>query len=153
MSDRAVFWFAVACWIVGAYFTNARADTWITPGAVSYHLERTQDDGASWNETNYGLGVEHELSDKVAIMVGAYRNSLDAWTRYAMVQYTPLQVGPVRLGAMVGVADGYGQGIQPALAPVATIEGKRFGVNVSFIPEVESLKTAAVFAVQLKWRL
>lgn len=152
MSDRAVFWIAIACGIVGLYATNARADTWITPGAVSYHLERKQDNGKRWNETNYGVGIENELSEKLAVMLGVYRNSIDRWSHYAMAQYTPIALGPARFGAMVGVVDGYGRGIMPAIAPVATIEGRRIGVNVSFVPAVERLKTAGVVAVQFKWR-
>lgn len=152
--DKLVFWTAIACLATSMCIGKAKAESqlWVTPGAVSYHVERTQDNGQRWNETNYGLGVEYEVSPQTAVMIGVYRNSLDRWTHYALVQYTPIVFGPVRFGAMVGAVDGYSSNVDPALAPVATIEGKRFGLNVSFVPKVEALKTASVVAVQFKFR-
>lgn len=156
MKDRLVFVAAVACGAAGLLAGHcARAENWITPGAVSYHFERTQGNGERWNETNYGLGLEHEFSPGVAVMAGVYRNSIDRWSKYAMLQWTPLALGQyVRAGVMVGTVDNYrmnGGDFIAAAAPVVTIEGARFGLNLSAVPKIRD-KTSAAVAVQFKVR-
>lgn len=127
-------------------------EVWINAGSVSWHPDRD----AKFNERNFGLGLEYKLDERYALVGGVYRNSVHCITRYAGVAYTPIQFGPVRLGALAGLADGYPEmrdgRVAPVFAPVMTIEGKRVGINFMFVPPVSS-NVSTAFAMQLKLRL
>jgi Ni/Co efflux regulator RcnB len=124
---------------------------WATPGAVSYHLTHRE---RNHNETHYGFGVEYQHSAAGAAMLGVYRNSQDRWSRYALYQWTPVAVSKyLRVGAQAGVVDGYrNKGISPVVIPTASIETRRHGLNVSFIPANDAANNAAAITLQYKAR-
>ena len=128
-----------------------QAQLWINVGGFSYHLERDQ----RFNEKNAGFGLEWRTSDEVAYMAGLYRNSVGKNTQYVALNWQPWQIGPVRLGAAWGVMNGYPSishgGSFFAALPIASMEGKRFGVNLGFIPKLGKVQSAVV--LQFKWRL
>lgn len=122
---------------------------WINAGSISHHLDRKYD----YNERNYGLGLEYKLDARRSLFAGAYKNSMFRLTRYAGMSYTPFQLGPARIGVVVGVADGYREmrngGFFPAISPVISVEGERFGVNILVIPSIASNVSNAL-ALQFK---
>lgn len=63
--------------------------------------------GREWNERNGGLGIRHTFSDTWSVQAGAYRNSVDRTTVYAVANYTPVQFGALRVGGFAGVGSGY----------------------------------------------
>ncbi len=124
---------------------------WVNLGGFSHHMD--QDKG--YNENNVGMGVEYQLRPRVALMAGAFNNSLSRTTAYAAANWLPLSLGGWKLGAALGVMNGY-PGIArggPFLAalPMATYEGTRFGVNLGVIPTLN--KVDGAFVIQLKVRL
>lgn len=133
------------------------SSTWIQFGGISHHAQRHR----GFNEQNWGIGIEHKLSrdnpiaigDDSSIAVGMYRNSIRQTSNYAFYQWKPLHVGPVDIGVMVGVVDGYklrdGKPI-PAVLPTASIEGKHLGVNFMCVPQMKEI--SAVCAMQFKVR-
>lgn len=127
------------------------ANLWATPGGVSYHLTHRE---RNHNEVNGGFGIEYQHSDARATMLGVYRNSQDRWSRYALYQWTPVAMGKyVRVGAQGGLVDGYRKlGVTPVIVPTASIETRRYGLNVSFLPEVKSANNAAAITLQFKAR-
>jgi len=139
---------STACYGQGSLTESQRA--WVTPGAISYHTDRA----ARYNERNTGFGVEYEASDKLAYMVGQYHNSIRNTTQYAMVQYTPVMLSErVRLGVMAGAVNGYSirdGGWFPMALPVATVEYRHFGVNLSAAPVIPG--GGLVVAAQFKFR-
>lgn len=141
--------------------TTARADeaapaatspeVWINIGGFSRHFDRS----SQYNEKNFGFGIEWRHSAEVAVMAGVYDNSLGKPSQYAAVNWQPWQIGPVKLGAALGVLNGY-PGIERggtffAALPMASIEGKRFGINLGLIPSMKNVDGAVL--LQFKIRL
>lgn len=127
------------------------AQLWLNAGGFSWHFKRPN----TYDESNRGLGIEYRTSAEIAFMVGGYRNSVRRNTAYATVNWQPWSVGGLKLGAAVGVMNGYpmfNQGNTFLMAlPMATYEGRRFGVNLGLVPPVKNLK--GLVSVQFKLRL
>lgn len=139
--------------IILAISESACADessTWLQLGAASYHFDRDQ----HYNEINAGLGIEHQFNARHSLAAGFYRNSERNTSYYAVYGYTPIELGPVKLGALAGAANGYsahdGKWF-PVILPVATAQIGRAGVNVTVIPPITE-KIDGGIAVQFKWR-
>lgn len=149
----------VLLFLLGAGLTAADAHAqesrasklWVTPGAVSYHLNRDK----GYNEVNYGIGLEYRAGTDFSLALGQYKNSIGRTSHYALVGYTPWHpASNVRVGALVGVVDGYqvhGGQIMPALIPVVAIEFRHVGVNISVVPPFRD-KVDGALAVQFKFR-
>lgn len=144
----------VAAFVSAAAFSAEPADppsNWLHLGAVSYHVNRA----ANYNEINPGLGIEHQFNARHSLSAGAYYNSERRTTVYALYGYTPLRIGPVKIGVLAGLANGYSGHdgkFFPVALPVAMIERGRFGVNFTIIPSIRE-KVDGGLAVQFKIRL
>lgn len=129
-----------------------RPELWVNAGGISRHFDRTK----NFNERNEGLGVEYRWRDDASVMLGQYRNSMRDTTHYAALNYQPLQFGPLKVGASIGVMDGYrlmrNGGNFFAALPMVTYEGERFGVNVGVIPNVPSKHVDGCVLVQIKFK-
>src|SRR5439155_1496549 len=113
----------------------------------SYHTDRS----VKHNERNFGLGLEHDVSDNVRVIGGFYKNSDWRETVYAAIAWTPVRFGPVRFGGLAGVATGYDHPITPAAALLLQVEGKDIGLNLMAIPRISPDKPG-VIGLQLKAR-
>ena len=127
------------------------AQVWLNMGGFSRHFDRQ----AGHNENNLGLGIEYRTGPEIAYMAGSYRNSVRKNTQFAAVNWQPWTTGGFKLGAAVGVMNGYpamnrGGNFFAAL-PMATYEGRRFGINVGLIPSMKDVDGAVV--VQFKLRV
>lgn len=95
--------------------TACASDVWsLQLHGLSWHAKpRAEFDstGREWNERNVGLGIRHTFSDTWSVQAGAFRNSVDRTTVYAVANYTPVQFGGVRAGVFGGVVTGYPAGI------------------------------------------
>jgi hypothetical protein len=123
---------------------------WVNVGGFSRHFARNR----GYNESNFGLGVEYRFNPELSVMAGTYYNSVRHTTTYAAVTWQPYALGSWKFGASVGVMDGYpaisGGGTFFAAVPMATYEGKRFGVNLGVIPSTGKVDGALI--VQFKVR-
>lgn len=119
---------------------------WLTATVRSYHLDRQ----TRHNEANYGLGVECRFAGSLSVSAGQYTNSRWKTSSYATANYTPLQIGPVKLGASAGAVTGYTMHYTPLFAPTAVIEGKTWGANLLAIPPFDG--GSWVFGLQVKRR-
>jgi hypothetical protein len=129
-----------------------RSEFWLDTGFATYHLQQDKD----LNGRNPGVGAEYRFSSTAAVTAGHFYNSDRKHSSYAGVIYQPFAIGPVRLGAVLGGFNGYPKmrdgGWFPALIPVATIEYKRIGVNLGFIPTYKDRLYGGI-SVQLKLKL
>lgn len=123
---------------------------WVNLGGFSRHF--ASDKG--YNENNLGLGLEYRTSPEIAYMAGAYYNSVRKTTSYAAVNWQPWQLGPVKLGAALGVMNGY-----PSLAnggsffaalPMASVEGRHFGINFGVVPSMGKVDGAVILQFKLR---
>lgn len=132
-------------------FEDRSSEVWLNVGGFSRHFSRNK----GYNESNLGLGVEYRTSPEISYMAGAYYNSVRKTTSYAAVNWQPLSIGPLKLGAAIGVMDGYPSmasgGTFFAAMPLATWEGKRYGINFGVIPSIGKVDGAVI--VQFKLRV
>jgi hypothetical protein len=129
---------------------------WLNPGVYSRHFDR----GRDLREANVGIGAELLLADEHLVHAGSFINSDRRRSRYAAYQWRPLHPEVlglrVNLGVSIGAFDGYPRYRDgawfPAALPVASVEGRRLGVNVFLVPTIRDRLHGAV-AVQFKVRL
>ena len=126
-------------------------EIWLNVGGFSRHFDRSN----RYNERNFGFGIEWRTSEQFAFMAGVYDNSLSKHSQYAAVNWQPWSLGPVKLGAALGVMNGYPSlkrgGTFFAALPMASIEGRRFGINLGLIPSMKNVDGA--FMLQFKLRV
>ena len=126
-------------------------ELWLNVGGFSRHFNRQ----ANHNENNVGLGLEYRTGSDLSFMAGSYHNSVRKNTTYAAVNWQPLSMGAFKLGAAVGLMNGYPAmnrgGTFFAALPMASYEGRRFGVNLGLIPSMKDVNGAVI--LQFKVRL
>ncbi|WP_332743200.1 hypothetical protein [Hydrogenophaga sp.] len=130
---------------------ESSSQLWLNVGGFSRHFKRQN----GYNENNLGLGLEYRTSPEVSFMAGSYYNSVHKNTTYAAVNWQPWTLGPFKIGAAVGLMDGYPSmnrgGNFFAALPMASYEGRRFGINVGLIPSIKNVDGAVI--VQFKVRV
>ena len=129
--------------------TSGRAEDWAVSTVRSYHIERKD-----YEESNLGLGIETDLSQRLRLSVGVYRNSERRDSAYGVLVYCPLSLryGSWRGCGLAGGVTGYSESIAPLAGGVLSYEGKRYGVNVIWFPNKRGDFTEGVLAFQLKKR-
>jgi len=144
----------------GVHAQSGQAGTspqvWLNAGAYSHHFNRDK----NFRENNTGFGAEVWFRDDHALMAGTFMNSDDERSRYAAYQWRPLHWQPagIRIGAGItlGAFDGYPRyrngGWFPAALPVVSVEYKRVGVNLLFVPTIPDRLDGAI-SIQLKLRV
>lgn len=128
------------------------SEFWLNPGFYSYHFEKNK----QLNDSNFGLGGEYRFSTVNSLAAGVYKNSEWHTSHYVDWVWQPIALGPVRLGAAIGVIDGYPRvnkgGWFPAVVPVASFEYKRVGANVVLIPTYKD-KLYGSLSLQVKFKV
>jgi hypothetical protein len=129
--------------IVGAltFQKPAHSADWLVITMSSYHAEPDR----GYNEKNWGLGLEHDLTDNWRVSAGTYRNSLRRQTIYVGAVYHPLRIGPVHVGMAVMAGTGYAPGnrLRAVVFPTLSYEAATWGLNLYPL-------TADVVGVQFK---
>ena len=141
---------AALAFLVQAQHGTRAADTWIAASVASYHFDRAP----NYNERNWGIGLEHGVMPDVRLVAGSYENSFYRSSAYAGATWTPLRVGPARLGFVGGVIDGYSWNhgrFFPMAAPWLVLEREGFGVNMLYVPRFAD--NPGVLGFQIKFRL
>jgi hypothetical protein len=127
-------------------------ELWLNAGMHSYHYDKSQ----SFNNNNVGFGAEYQFSSVASVTVGGFKNSDSSHSNYAGIFWQPLSISLIRVGLAGGGFNGYSStnngGWFPAVFPVATIEWRRIGANVFFIPTVGDRVHGAI-SLQLKLKV
>jgi len=141
--------------LLSAGLARAELDTsrlWVNAGFYSAHF----DTGKGLRNANPGLGFEYKLDDTWSATAGRFINSDNAKSSYIGAYYQPWTVSGIKLGVVGGAFNGYPKAFNggwfPAVIPVATWEGERFGLNVALVPPLKDRLYGAV-SFQLKLRL
>lgn len=131
--------------------SSNRGQFWVNLGGMSQHFENA----SRFNQQNFGFGIEYQVDPRRYLVLGGYHNSVRKETRYVGGAWMPLAVGPVKLGVIAGVADGYPKmrngGFFPIALPVVSVETKHVGANFVIMPSVAD-KVSGCVALQLKYR-
>lgn len=129
---------------------------WLTPGMYSLHFNRNK----GLRNANPGVGIEVNWAPDYAVFAGTYINSNNARSRYVAGAWRPLHGHFLGLEVSAGVVgaliDGYPHyrhgGWFVAPLPVVSLEGRRFGVDLSLIPTLPGRVDGAL-SFQFKLRL
>ncbi len=128
------------------------SEFWVNAGMYSYHFQKDK----GLNNSNPGVGLEYRFSNVSSLTLGGYYNSDRKTSHYAGIYWQPLAIGSVRLGAAIGGFDGYpkmhGGGWFAAIIPTASVDYKRVGLNLFFIPTYKD-KLYGALSFQLKVRV
>jgi len=123
---------------------------WLNVGGFSRHFDRNR----GFNEHNFGLGIEYRTSPSLSYMAGSYYNSVRKNTTYAAVNWQPWSVGSLKVGAAIGLMNGYpamnSGGHFFAALPMASYEGRRFGVNLGLIPSIKNIDGAVILQFKVR---
>lgn len=115
---------------------SSAGELWGAINLTSYHVNAHR----NYNSRNFGGGLEYQLTDDIALMAGAYRNSFDKESAYALASYSPIPMLGARLGIAAGTVTGYsGRNhghAAPAIAVILRMEGERVGANIMVMPPV-----------------
>ena len=128
---------------------SGRADNWLTGTVRSYHLERRD-----YEESNLGLGVETDVSQRIRLALGFYRNSERRDSFYGAAVYCPISTRYQnwRICGLAGGVTGYNEAIAPLAGAVLSYESREWGANLLILPNKRGDFTAGVVALQLKHR-
>lgn len=115
---------------------------------VSYHL------GGGYNNINPGIGFEYRLRDRFHVGAGAYYNSMEAPSVYALAGFETSGKKRLGVGIEAGVITGYNESIVPAAMPYLRLGSRngRLNVKLDVLPPVPDL-TPLVVTCQLRLRL
>lgn len=135
----------------------ARADfdtsrLWVNAGFYSAHWDTDK----GLRNANPGLGVEYKLDSTWSATAGRFINSNNAHSSYVGAYYQPWTVAGIKLGVVGGAFNGYPKAFNggwfPAVIPVASWEGERFGLNLALVPPLKDRLYGAL-SFQFKVRL
>ena len=121
---------------------------------LSYHMGEgyiEQGQPKAYNALNLGAGIRYQFNGDWAVQAGAYRNSYYRTSAYAAADYTPFEVGGLRLGASVGLVTGYPRLREGRAAPFGGLSIRKDfeSVNVILRGIPPCAKTSGVLALEL----
>lgn len=149
---RALLAMALLLAAGGAHADFDSSRLWLNAGFYSAHF----DTGKGLRNANPGLGAEYKLDDTWSLTGGRFINSDNAHSSYVGAYYQPWTFAGAKLGVVGGAFNGYPKAFDggwfPALIPVASWEGERFGLNVALVPPLQNRLYGAL-SFQLKVRL
>lgn len=127
-------------------------EVYLTASVASYHLNRNK----GLNETNPGLGFT--LTDGVlSRSVGAYKNSFNRTSVYAVAGYMPIKIGNhFRFGIVGGLVTGYSdKPVLPVANVAMNIDYGDYGASIFFVPpyEMRGYKAGGVFGLHIRYKL
>jgi hypothetical protein len=118
---------------------------YVTSGWASKHFNADR----SYNERNYGIGVQRQVADDWSVSAGVYRNSLDRTTVYVGGTWTPIAFGSFRAGVFGGLATGYDYAVVPFGGPMLEARIGRVMAQAVVIPPVGEKAPSTVLALRL----
>ncbi len=149
---RPLLALALLCCAGAAQADFEASRLWLNAGFYSAHFDTDK----GLRNANPGLGFEYKLDKHWSATAGRFINSDNAHSSYIGAYYQPCTVGSAKLGVVGGAFNGYPKAFNggwfPAVLPVATFEGERFGLNVALVPPLKDRLHGAV-SFQLKARL
>ena len=151
LTAAAVLGFFIWAAIIAGVGLAAKALSadWMTSTVRSYHMERK-----GYEEQNYGFGVETDVSQRLRLALGFYRNSERRDSLYGAAVYCPFtsRWGNWRGCGLAGGVSGYNDTVAPLAGLVLSYEGKEWGANLLILPNKKGDFTEGVMAFQIKRR-
>jgi hypothetical protein len=115
-------------------------------------VSETRDVAVPYNEENWGAGLRAVITPSWAVQAGAYRNSYDRTSVYALADWTPLRAGVFSAGAFAALASGYEHGSFGG-GLIARLQGDRLGAALRFMPDLTEKQSGSTTSLEVTWRL
>lgn len=113
---------------------------------AAYHAQ------AGYNSDTPGIGLLCPIATDTRAAVGTYRNSLGGQSAYAAAVWQPLRLGPLRVGAMAGMATGYRREFTPMAALAISVPVRTLELHLLAVPAVSNASPAtAAMSVSFKF--
>lgn len=133
-------------------FPAFSAELGIDVFGLSYHHDRKNYKGESFNEFNPGLGLNCILLDKRKVLLfadsGYYKDSLANWAQFLTVgaRYKIIPALSLGLGLTYFKSRSYNRG-DPALGPIPILSYryKMFSLNTVFLPKYKDVNQHSAF--------
>lgn len=132
----------LACAAISSAAAAQESTHFIVHG-VSHHFH-ARPGGGQWQEVNQGIGIRYAFDQDFALQGDIARNSLDRMGVYAIADYTPLHLGPLRLGVFGGVATGYIYSVTPVGGIVLRLEAGPLTPTLRLVPKMAANKSAVL---------
>lgn len=130
-------------------FNTIAADNGLVINLASKHVINN---GAEYNEENYGIGYTSYFEEQVAWQVGFYDNSYDNWSMYGAYKFYFRNTSTSRINpfGMLGLATGYEElPIRPIVALGLDIEPiKTHKLNIMVSPIATTTRTTSRYGNQ-----
>jgi len=127
-------------------------DLYVDFNLHAHHWNRTDVAQQHLNEINPGIGLRFVDGDYHK-MVGVYKNSDRKLSTYAMLAWTPINLGPAHIGAVGGVITGYSSPYIPAAGLYASINlTGRANLNITLVPTIRSIQCYGFAGFQLSFK-
>ena len=137
---------------IGAIEAQPLSELWLNAGFYSYHFESNK----NLNDNNIGVGVEYRYSSVNAVTAGRYQNSDRLISNFAAWCWQPYTLGGLRLGALLGMLNGYPKANDgdwfPVVLPVVSYEYNNLGFNLTAVPTYRDILHGSL-SLQLKLKL
>lgn len=146
LATGVVIW----CALIGGCIFGCRqafAEDWLVVSGLAKHL----DGDRHCNSTTAGAGFERTQSANWRSTVGFYRNSQCRWSTYVAEAWMPLHFGQVHVGGIFGVVTGYRAQVMPAAGAAMGYEGKKYGLNLIFIPPYRDSGNVLWLQGKVRW--
>jgi hypothetical protein len=125
---------------------------WLNAGFYSVHFDTDK----GLRNPNPGLGLEYRLNQDWSATLGHYMNSDSVHSNYVGAYYQPWHYAGAQWGVVMGAFNGYPKAFHgdwfPAVLPVVSWEGQRYGLNLALVPPIQDRLYGAV-SFQLKVKL
>lgn len=115
----------------------------------SYHPDKYQGTKfKEWNQRNEGFGIEWHQNKEMSYQIGSYDNSEWKHSKFAFVQYMPLQHNSFSAGAFGGYVSGY-ELTNVAAGLMARYKMDRVVFTTRFVPKVDKRMGSSVFSFEI----
>ena len=132
---------------------SAQADElYVDINLHAHHWNRTDVAEQNLNEVNPGIGL-HFIDGDYHKLIGGYKNSNRKLSKYALLAWTPIKLGDVRIGAVSGLVTGYEAPYKLAGgAYVVAKLSERANLNITLVPTIRSIKCYGFAGFQLSYK-
>lgn len=101
-----------------------------------------------WNQRNKGFGIEWRQSDDLSFQIGSYDNSEWKHSKYAFIQYLPIEYKGFYTGVFGGYVSGY-ELTNVAAGLMVRYKVDRVVFTTRFVPKVDKRMGSSVFGFEV----
>ena len=115
----------------------------------SYHTEKYQgNEFKEWNQRNEGFSIEWNQTKELSYQIGSYHNSEWKNSKFAFVQYLPIEYKGASVGAFGGYVSGY-ELTNIAAGLMLRYKVEKVVFTTRYVPKVDKRLGSSVFGFEV----